>query len=101
MTWYQTQIAVKYLCKHDISKSDFHCAGKVTSQNKLCMKMCQKGHKTQKKCVKISKIRFKEVMFTVLHSKARILRRLWKNLLRRDPVCLPILETLVEHPLRT
>ena len=28
------------------------------------MKMCQKGHKTQKKCVKISKIRLKEVIFT-------------------------------------
>ena len=31
------------------------------------MKMCRKGLKTQKKCVKISEIKLKEVILTVLH----------------------------------
>ena len=57
--------------------------------------MCRKGHKTQKKCVKISKITLKQVIFfTVLRSKARILRRLWTILRRRASACLPLLETL-------
>ena len=53
-----------------ISKSNFHCADKMSSQIKLRMKMFRKGDKAQKKCVKISKIRLKEVTFTVLRSKA-------------------------------
>ena len=56
----------------DILKAIF-----MSSQKKLHMKMCRKYHKAQKKCVKIIKIKLKEVIFTVLHSKARILRRLW------------------------
>ena len=56
------------------------------------MKMCRKSHKTQ--CVKISKIRSKQVIFTVLRSKTRILRRLWNILRRRASVCLPLFETL-------
>ena len=64
------------------------------SENKLCMKMYQKGHKTQKKRVKISKIRSKQVIFTVWLSKARILRRLWKILCRHASMCLPLLEAL-------
>ena len=51
------------------------------------MKMCRKGHKTQKRCVKISKIRLKEVIFPVSRSKARILRSLWKILHRHASVC--------------
>ena len=66
----------------------------MSSQKKLPMKMCQKGHKTQKKCVKSSQIWLKEVVFTVLRSKARILRRLCKILRRHASVCLPLLETL-------
>ena len=41
-----------------LSKSDFHCAVKMSGQKNLRMEMCQKGYKTQKKCVKLSKIRF-------------------------------------------
>ena len=40
----------------------------------LYMKMCRKGHKTQKKIVEISKIRLKYFIFIVLRSKARILQ---------------------------
>ena len=50
------------------------------SQIKFDMKMRRKGHKTQKKCVKLSKLRLKEVIFKFVRSKVRILRRLWKNL---------------------
>ena len=57
--------------------------------------MCRKGHKTQKNYIKISQIRLKEVIFTVLRSKARILCRLWKILRRRASVCLPLLESLL------
>ena len=59
------------------------------------MKICQKGHKTQKNGIKISLIRLKEVMFTVLRSTARIFHWLWKILRRRASVCLPLLETLM------
>ena len=80
-------------------KSVFHCAGKMSNQKKVCMKMCRRGHKTQKKCDKISKIRSKELIFTVLRSKARILHRLWKfcadvRLCVCVSVFLPLLETL-------
>ena len=61
--------------------------------------MCRKELNTQKKWVKISKIRLKEVIFTALCSKARILRRLWKILRRRASVCLPLLEPLCKTPL--
>ena len=61
---------------------------------KMQMEMCWKGHKTQKKCVKISSIWLKEVIFTVLRSKSRFLRRLWKILRRRASFFLPLLETL-------
>ena len=40
----------------------------MSGQNKLCMKMCQKDHKTQKKCVKI---RFKEVIFYSIAFKSQ------------------------------
>ena len=56
----------------------------MSSQKKLLMKMCRKGHTTQKKSIKIW---LKEIIFTVLCSKARIFRR-------RASVCLPLLETL-------
>ena len=69
----------------------------AADQKKLCMIMCRKGHKIQKKCVKISKIMLKEVIFTVLRSKARILRRLWTILRRRASECLPLLETLISE----
>ena len=72
----------------------FILQAKCPAKQKLCMKMCWKSHKTQKKCVKICKIKIKEVIFTVLQSKAIILRRLWKILCRRASVCLPLLETL-------
>ena len=71
-----------------LSNSDFQCATKCSA------KICRKDHKTQKKCVKMSKIRLKEVTFTVLRSKVRILRRLWIFLRRCASVCLPLLETL-------
>ena len=67
---------------------------KFQATKKLRMKMCRKGHKTQKKCVKISTIRFKEVIFTVPRSKARILLSLWTILRRRASACLSLLETL-------
>ena len=70
------------------------------------MKKCRKGHKTQKRCIKISKIRLKEVIFTVLNSKARILRRLCKILRRHALSVCRFLETLetrywVFHPVVT
>ena len=57
-----------------LSKSNFHCADKIANQLNLCMKMCRNGHETQIKCVEISKIILEEVIFTVLRSKARILK---------------------------
>ena len=36
-----------------LSQSDSNCAGKISSQQKLRMKIYWKGRKTQKKCVKI------------------------------------------------
>ena len=55
--------------------------------------MCWKIHK-KGKCVKISKIRLKEDIFTVWHSKARIFCRLWNILQNCAYVCLPLLKTL-------
>ena len=50
-------LKLRNICCADIRlyKSDLCCAGKISSQKKLCWK----GHNTQKKCIKISKIRLK------------------------------------------
>ena len=53
-------------------KAIFIAQAKVPAKKNLHIKICQKGNKTQKKCIKISKIRLKEVSFTVSRSKARI-----------------------------
>ena len=58
------------------------------------MKLCWKGHKTQKKCAKISKIRLKEVFFYSFTFKSQNFGRFWKNMRRRASVWLPLLETL-------
>ena len=42
-----------------LSKSDVYGADKCLAKKYLRMKICRKGHNTQKKCVKISKIRLK------------------------------------------
>ena len=64
-------------------KSEFHFPAKKTCT-------CRKAHKIQKKCVKISKIRLKEVICTVPRSKARIFYRLWPFLRRRASACLTL-----------
>ena len=78
-----------------LSKSVFNSQTKCPAKRKLCMKMCRKGHKTQKKCVKIGKIRLDKVIFTVLRSKTITLRKVLKNLRRCATVCLPLLESLI------
>ena len=41
--------------KTRLSKINFHCADRKSSPKKLRMKMCRKGNKTKKKCIKIIK----------------------------------------------
>ena len=77
-----------------LSKGIFIAQTKFPEDKKLCKKMCRKGPKIQKKGDKISKIRLKEMIFTVSLSKPSILRSLWKILHRRASVCLMLLETL-------
>ena len=49
VVWYSEVWCGVMWCR--LSKRDFHCAGKTSSPKKLLMKMWQKGHITQKKCV--------------------------------------------------
>ena len=72
----------------------------MSSQKIFAHENMRKDHNTQKKCVKISQIRFKEVIFPILCSKARILRILWKILCSAVSACLPLLETVVNCKLR-
>ena len=56
-----------------LSKAIFIAQAKYPAKKMLYEKVLAR---VQKKCVKISKIRLKEVIFIVLHLKARISRRL-------------------------
>ena len=57
--------------------------------------MCRKGHKTQKKCVIISKIRLKEVIFNSFAFKNQNIAQVVEMLRKRASVCLLLFETLI------
>ena len=79
-----------------LSKIDFQCADKMSGQNNLRMKICRKGHKPQKKCIKISKIRIKEVIF--FYSFAFKIQNFAQVVNNFASSCLPLLETLDRCP---
>ena len=84
---------IKLVISHRLFKNDYHYAGKISRKKKLCMKICRRGHKTQKKCVKI---RVKEVIFTVCVQKPEFCASCGKFCVDVF-VCLPLLETLIFH----
>ena len=50
---WQSKVTVTVTDQSEIRlyKSDFHCPGNMSSPKKVCMTICRKDHKAQKKCI--------------------------------------------------